>query len=503
MVSGFLFGYDTGVVSGSMLLIQPFFHLSMLWAQVIVSATVGTAALTSSVAEFVADFVGRKVIIGTAAVLFTTGAIVMGEAETILVIIVGRVIVGFAMGLSTVVVVLYVKESALATRLKWLLGWLQLMYTIGNMVSNFLTMVLHYLGDKMVWQYLLGFGAIPSILQFIAIILLPESPRWLMECDDAEGTRESLILLRGTDQIGDELEAIRLDVEEERNELDKGMRLSKPPIIRILLKPKVRQSAMNVSFLHLFQQLSGISCIILYGGSMILLSGLPTNLSLILLNIPNVLYVVATYLSNKFEPMKDDRRQLLVSSFIGKIVLIRFVHFESTVICGSEQKDSFLSRSMCFSFRTCAMCTYTEFCGFCYTNWWDGSCLPTDLNNSYKSVVGRCNHSHTANPYYKFIHSECPSDFGWFVVVGMVVFVLAYAPGLGQITQRENSQRCPVWARKTSNSIARSINWGANLIISMTFLLLMVAMTKYGTCWMFTGLCLIGVIYTAILLPDE
>ena len=104
-IGGLLFGYDTGIVSGSMLLIKDDFQLSTLWQEVIVSATIGAAALFSLLAGFLVDQIGRKKVIMIASFVFTVGAVVMAIPETNEkeILLIGRLIVGVGIGMVSTV----------------------------------------------------------------------------------------------------------------------------------------------------------------------------------------------------------------------------------------------------------------------------------------------------------------------------------------------------------------------------------------------------------------
>lgn len=97
-IGGFLFGYDTGVVSGAMLLIQDQFHLSDIWYEAIVSVTIAAAWIFSLVGGVLNEYFGRKPVIILASFVFTSGAVVMGVSPDKEVLLVGRIIVGIGIG---------------------------------------------------------------------------------------------------------------------------------------------------------------------------------------------------------------------------------------------------------------------------------------------------------------------------------------------------------------------------------------------------------------------
>ena len=104
-----LYGYDIGIMSGALLSIKEYFQLSAIWQGIIVSSTIGTAALSSLIAGILADKVGRKRIIALASFVFTVGTIIKStpkhdEKEILLL---GRVTVGLSIGM---LLIFYIRE---------------------------------------------------------------------------------------------------------------------------------------------------------------------------------------------------------------------------------------------------------------------------------------------------------------------------------------------------------------------------------------------------------
>ena len=97
-IGGFLFGYDTGVVSGAMILIKREFHLSYFWQELIVSVTIGTAIIGALLGGFLNQWFGRRPMLIASATVFTTGAVLMGIAQSRELLLFGRLTVGFGIG---------------------------------------------------------------------------------------------------------------------------------------------------------------------------------------------------------------------------------------------------------------------------------------------------------------------------------------------------------------------------------------------------------------------
>lgn len=99
-IGGLLFGYDTGIISGSMLLIRDDFSLSEIWQSAIVSSTIGAAAVFALLAGVLVDKIGRKKVIMLASFVFTIGAIIMAVSpvDKKEVLLIGRLVVGAGIG---------------------------------------------------------------------------------------------------------------------------------------------------------------------------------------------------------------------------------------------------------------------------------------------------------------------------------------------------------------------------------------------------------------------
>ena len=104
---GFLFGYDTGVVSGAMLLIRRQFVLTTIWQEAIVSITIATAAIFALIGGYLNDRLGRKPVILLGSLTFLLGSVFLAAASNKIMLLIGRIIVGMGVGEYLKVVRLY------------------------------------------------------------------------------------------------------------------------------------------------------------------------------------------------------------------------------------------------------------------------------------------------------------------------------------------------------------------------------------------------------------
>lgn len=180
-ISGLLFGYDTGVISSTLVSIgRDLGHrLTTLDKSLITSCTSLAALIVSPVAGLLADRIGRKPIILIADALFITGALCQAAITSVPGMVVGRIIVGFAVGGASLVVPLYISELSPAAFRGKLVTLSILFITAGQVIAYVIGYVLSTQRDG--WRWMVGLGAAPAVLQFGLMLMLPESPRWLVK----------------------------------------------------------------------------------------------------------------------------------------------------------------------------------------------------------------------------------------------------------------------------------------------------------------------------------
>ena len=151
-IGGFLFGYDTGVVSGAMIKVRVRFSLDSTMQEAIVSATIAAAAVAAVVAGPLTDGLGRKPTLIISSAVFTIGAVVMGAAMTSWMLLIGRIIVGAGIGIAAMAVPMYIAELA-PTEMRGKLVVVNNMFiTGGQFVATVIDGAFSYLGLDLGWR---------------------------------------------------------------------------------------------------------------------------------------------------------------------------------------------------------------------------------------------------------------------------------------------------------------------------------------------------------------
>jgi SP family myo-inositol transporter-like MFS transporter 13 len=179
-VGGLMFGYDTGVISGVLVLLGDDLGsmLSEFQLEIITSVTAAFALVGSLVAGIASDSIGRKPVIGSACVVFIVAAIVMSAAESYLMLVTGRAIVGVAVGAASTTVPVYIAEVSPPNHRGKLVTLNSVSCTGGQVLAYLSGAAFQFVPHG--WRYMLAISAIPPFLFLMAMTFIPESPRYLV-----------------------------------------------------------------------------------------------------------------------------------------------------------------------------------------------------------------------------------------------------------------------------------------------------------------------------------
>ncbi len=263
MLAGLLFGYDQGVIGGALEGIQADFHLGNGMTEVITSWVTLGALFGALAAGDLADRRGRRPALVFAAVLFTVGAALEAMAPGTAVLVVGRLTVGFGVGVASVAAPIYAAEHAPS---KWrgrFVSTYQLAITIGIFLAYLVDQALTNGND---WRLMLGVSAVPAVLLVLVMIPMPDTPRWLMKIGRRDDAAKSLHKIRPEVETDTELQAIA-----DQNAIDGDGASWREILTRSLRKPLMVGVGLAV-----FQQITGINAIIYYSDKIFAAAGFST-----------------------------------------------------------------------------------------------------------------------------------------------------------------------------------------------------------------------------------
>src|SRR5256714_2990199 len=178
-LAGFLFGFDTVVISGAEQRIQALWSLSPAIHGVALGAALYGTVLGSLTGGFPADKYGRRPTLLWVGLLYIVSALGSAIAWNVEIFILARFLGGVGIGVSTVVAPMYISEIAPPAYRGRLAGMFQFNIVFGIVVAFLSNALLARIGDN-AWRWMLGVAAIPSVIYTLMCLAIPESPRWLL-----------------------------------------------------------------------------------------------------------------------------------------------------------------------------------------------------------------------------------------------------------------------------------------------------------------------------------
>ncbi|KAK0199325.1 general substrate transporter [Desarmillaria ectypa] len=438
-VSGLLFGYDTGVISGALVTIGSDLgpeELSSGQKEFITSATTLGALLGGFVAGAMSDWTGRRPVLAISDVIFIGGAIAQAVCHDVWSMIGGRFLIGIGVGLASCIAPLYIQELS-PTRLR---GRMVVM----NVVAITLGQVIAYgigAGFEKVhggWRWMVGLGAIPAGLQLLFLLFLPESPRIMLLRGDLLAAQKIMTKIYALAKPSD----VELKVKVLQASVKRSVEITRSTTFMhrftsMLTNPVYRRALIVGCGLQAFQQLCGFNTLMYYSATLFASIGFdqPTAVGLIVSGTNFIFTIIALLCIDRI-----GRRRIMIFSSPGMI-------FGLTLA------------SISFHYLT--------------------------INTGGNLIKG----------------SDYPNSWSAIVLLSMIIFVASYATGLGNVPWQQG-ELFALEIRGVGTSLATATNWAANLLINSTYLSLMDKITPSGAFGFYAGLCLLGWLFVIFCYPE-
>ncbi|KAG8370584.1 hypothetical protein BUALT_Bualt14G0132300 [Buddleja alternifolia] len=511
-IGGLLFGYDTGVISGALLYIKEDFPSvdKKTWMQeTIVSMAVAGAIFGAAIGGWINDRFGRKISIMIADFLFFVGAIVMAAAPAPWMIILGRIFVGLGVGMASMTSPLYISEASPHRIRGALVSTNGLLITAGQFFSYCINLAFTHVNGT--WRWMLGVAGLPALIQFILMLSLPESPRWLFRNGKEEEARSILEKIYPAEEVEFEVAALRSSVEQEKKEEATSGEKGTLGRLRGAWKNDVVRRGLYAGItVQVAQQFVGINTVMYYGPTIIQFAGFASNKTAMALSlVTSGLNAIGSIVSMCFVD-RYGRRRLMIISMIGIIsclIVLSIIFFQASATAPkiSDTETAFFgANSTCQAYTKaadltswgCMKCLKKENdCAFCSAPgnlYGAGACLAK--NNDIKGVC---------NAAKRTWYSEgCPSKVGFLAVIFLALYIIIYSPGMGTVPWIVNSEIYPLKYRGMGGGIAAVSNWSSNLVVSETFLTLTEHLGSSGTFLLFAGISTIGLVAIFFLVPE-
>lgn len=313
-LAGFLFGFDTVVISGAEKTIQALWHLTPVMHGIAMASALYGTVLGSLVGGWPADRLGRRATLLWIGILYFVSAVWSGLATEVYSFILARFIGGIGVGISTVAAPLYISEISPPDRRGRLTGMFQFNIVFGILIAFLSNALLASVGEH-AWRWMLGVEAFPALLYTVLCLGIPESPRWLLgQKGDRKRGIEVLRLV--------EPEATQDELAEHANQILAAS--NEAGVQRGLWHWNLRVPILLAFLIAFFNQLSGINAILYFAPRIFELTGLGAKAALLQsvgIGVTNLLFtLVGVELIDRV-----GRRTLLYIGSFGYIVSLGLV----------------------------------------------------------------------------------------------------------------------------------------------------------------------------------
>jgi sugar porter (SP) family MFS transporter len=294
---GFLFGYDTAIISGTIGFVKTQFELSTVMEGWYVSSALVGTIMGVSVAGVLSDKYGRKNMLFMAAIFFALSAIGCAISGSFNGLVMYRVLGGMGVGVASMLSPLYISEIAPAKNRGRLVALYQLAITMGILLAYFVnaflldfsnsenmvdsTGMINKIYVSEVWRAMLGSETIPAILFLLLLFVIPKSPRWLTMKGKKEEAKSILLRFVNEEEANEEIEQVE------------AVLSKKSGGIRTILSGPYRLAMIIGISLAVLSQVTGINAIIYYGPKILEEGGLQLGEALggqVIIGIVNVLF---------------------------------------------------------------------------------------------------------------------------------------------------------------------------------------------------------------------
>ncbi len=488
-LGGFLMGFDASVISGVVRFIEPHFDLTKMQLGWAVACLTLVATLTMFVVGPISDKIGRKRVLTYAAILFGISAITSALANSFWFFITARMIGGIGVGASLIIAPMYIAEISPAKYRGRLVSFNQLNIVLGISVAFFSNYFILKLStsdtawiqslqlDQQAWRYMLGVEAIPALLYFLFLFIVPKSPRWLAMKGLDE--RALTVMKKASGKI---------IAEQEFQELKASLQADKKKEkahIRELFKPAMRWVLFIGIVVAIAQQITGINAVFFYAPMIFEQSGVGVDASFsqaILVGLTNLIFTfVAIWLIDKV-----GRKPLLMFGMVGIIV--------SMTIIGSAFKAAH------YKLDTNTITQISD-------DWQDEKIHALENKQfesdiAFRKALDELYAGELSKEQERRIVSSAIHINSLLVLIGIIGFVASFACSLGPVMWVLFSELFPNRLRGMAISFAGTINSAFSFLVQLVFPWELDKLGSASTFYIYGGFALIGFLILARYLPE-
>ena len=313
-LGGFLFGFDTAVISGAEQDIKRIWGLSDVVHGIAIGIALYGTVIGALFGGIPATRIGRKKTLLWIGIFYLASTIGSALAPGIYSFMAFRLLGGLAIGASSVVAPMYIAEIAPAKNRGKLVAAFQFNIVFGIVVAYLSNYLLRGIAGDDSWRLMLGVVAIPSIIYCLLTLLVPESPRWLILHKNDYDTARATLQVSDPEGVDEAIQALHLSIAEDKQKESLSAFFSKKYTIPILF----------AFLIALFNQLSGINAIIYFAPRVFQMAGIGKDAAFLQsagIGLVNLVFtMLGLYLIDRL-----GRRKLMLIGSIGYIISLSAV----------------------------------------------------------------------------------------------------------------------------------------------------------------------------------
>ena len=455
-LDGFLMGFDTSVISGVVEFIEIEFSLTSLQLGWSVSSLTLSATMAMLAAGPLSDRIGRLHVLRISAVLFGISAIVSAAAPNFTILVLARMLGGLGVGASLITAPMLIAEMAPASSRGKLVSFNQFNIVIGISLAFFSNYLILVLGqsdanwveslklNEWAWRWMLGIEMIPAIFYYLALNLVPESPRWLV-LQGREGEAFSvLVRINGNEQAEIELDRIRKNLFQEKNREEASWRMLFTSSLKLVL-------LIGVS-IGILQQITGINAVFYYAPMIFEQSGIGTDAAFMQAVLVGVINVIFTVLAMALID-RIGRKSLLVVGLSGITFFMGLL--------------SYGFGSATYSLDIQGLVNLPAALEILNTSGIQGIVFDSDVE--YRQAMVAILGSEQYSQHQSILISEAISVQPGLILIGILGFVASFAVSLGPVMWVLFSELFPNRIRGKAISFAGLINSSIAFLVTFAF----------------------------------
>ena len=488
-LGGFLMGFDASVISGVVKFIEPEFNLSKIELGWAVSSLTLTATLAMMIAGPLSDRWGRKRVLSMAAVLYALSAILSAIAPTFVFLVIARMLGGFGVGASLIIAPMYIAEIAPPKSRGRMVSFNQLNIVIGISAAFFTNyLILKYsqsgadwtkaIGlDTYNWRYMLGLEAVPAILYFVALFVVPRSPRWLIMKGKDQEAFAIMKKANGEQVAALEIKAVKQSLESDTNKEKVKLKEIFSPVLRTVLTIGIVLAAL--------QQLTGINSVFFYAPMIFEQTGLGVDASFsqaIYVGLTNLVFtIIAMALIDRI-----GRKPLLIFGVSG-IVISMFVlayGFNAATFSVSDETIEVMSSKIDDSrFESIKNIEYLS---------------DVEFKSALSATLGESD----ALKYESEIMSNSIQLNSMLILIAIIAFVASFAISIGPVMWVMFSELFPNRVRAIAISFVGFINSVVSFMVQLVFPWELANIGTSATFLIYGSFAAIGLIFIIMKVPE-